>query len=174
MVALGVHFAMTTEMAARLSLNRPHTNADVIAFIEYLDSQFHALHAEGWVQETEKAWDGIHRCLSDGKLERGDTPGHSCILGSTDSFCVVQDDGELQWIVNLLDPDEVRRVAAAIQGIDRADLRRRYDCIDPESYYWFCMSEDDFEYTWDYFRRLQAFFQRAADAGRWVLFRADQ
>jgi hypothetical protein len=174
MTALGAHFALTPEMASRLDRNRRHTNADVIAFLQHLDSQFHALLAEGWVQETDKAWDGIHRCLTDGKLQRGDTPGHLCILGATERFWIRRGDGQLEWIVNLLDPDEVRRVAAAIGGINRAELQERYNGIDPESYYWFCMSEDDFEATWDYFQRLQAFFQRAADVGRWVVFRADQ
>ena len=38
----------------------------------------------------------------------------------------------------------------------------------------FSMSEQDFEATWDSFRRLRVFFERAADAGRWVVFRVDQ
>ncbi len=62
----------------------------------------------------------------------------------------------------------------AIRGIDRAELRRGYDRIDPDSFYRLCMSEDDFESTWDNFQRLLAFFERAADAGRWVVFKVDQ
>jgi hypothetical protein len=174
MVALGVHFAIPAETAARLSRDRSHTNADVIAFLEDLDRQFNALLAEGCLEMTDKAWDGIHRSLTDGKLELGSTPAHLCILGATERFWVRREDGQLDWIVNLLEPSEVRRVADAIRGIDRAEMRRGYDRIDPESFYWFCMSEDDFEYTWSSFMHLQAFFQRAADAGRWVVFRASQ
>jgi hypothetical protein len=161
-------------MAAGLDPERPHTNADVRAFIEYLDGQFPALMAQGWVQETDKAWDAIHRCLTDGTLREGDTPGHLCVLGATDYFWVVRDDGQIEWIVNLLDPADVRRAADAIRGIDRAELRRRYEGIDPEASYCFGKSEDDFEYTWSWFPHLQAFFQRAADAGRWMVFLADQ
>jgi Domain of unknown function (DUF1877) len=174
MVARGVHYAITTKMAARLDPERPHTNADVLAFIDFLDGQFHALLPEGWVQETDKAWDAIHRCMTDGTLEEGDTPGHLCVLGVTDYFWVVRDDGQVEWIVNLLDPDDVRRAAAAIRGIDRAELRRRYEGIDAAVYYRFGKSEDDFEYTWSWFPQLQAFFQRAVDAGRWVVFLVDQ
>jgi hypothetical protein len=174
MACLGVHFAITAEMAARLNYNRAPSTADVVAFIEYLERQFNTLLAEGWVEMTDKAWDGIHRCLTDGKLERGDTPGHLCILGATDRLWVRRADDQLEWIVNLLEPSEVRRVADAIQRIDRAEMRRGYDSIDPESFYRLCMSDDDFEATWDGFQHLRAFFQRAADAGRWVVFKVDQ
>jgi hypothetical protein len=156
-------------MAARLDPDQPHTNADVVAFLDYLDSQFDTLLAEGWVQETDKAWDAIHRCLTDGTLEEGDTPGHLCILGATDYFWVVLDDGQVDWIVNLLDPNEVRQGVGLIQGIDRAELRRLYADIDAASYP-FEKSDGDFAYTWNWFSHLQAFFQRAAAAGRWVVF----
>jgi hypothetical protein len=174
MACLGVHFAITAEVAARLNRDRPPSPADVVAFIEYLDSQFNALLVEGWVEMTDKAWDGIHRCLTNGKLEPGDTPGHLCILGATDHLWVRREDGQLEWIVNLLEPGEVRRVAVAIRGIDRPDIQRGYDRIDPESFYRLCMSEEDFEATWDSFRHLRAFFGRAAEVGRWVVFRVDQ
>jgi hypothetical protein len=157
-------------MAARIDPERPHCNADVVAFIDYLDAQFRSLLAEGWVQETDKAWDPIHRCLTDGTLEEGDTPGHLCVLGATDYFWVVRDDGQVDWIVNLLDPGEVRQAAEAIRGIDRAELRHRYDAIDAAEY---AGLVEDFEYTWSWFPQLQAFFQRAADSGRWVVFLAE-
>jgi hypothetical protein len=146
----------------------------VIELIEYLESQYYTLRAEGWVRPTSKAWDGIHRSLTDGKLETGSTPAHLCILGADEQFWIRREDGQLEYIVNLLEPADVRRVADAIRGIDRAELRRGYDRIDPESFYRLNMSEDDFEYTWDNFRELRAFFERAADAGRWVIFRVDQ
>jgi hypothetical protein len=158
-------------MAARLHPERPQSNGDVIAFIDYLDSQFEALLAEGWVQESDKSWDAIHRCLTDGTLEEGDTPGHLCVLGATDYFWVVLDNGQVDWIVNLLDPSEVRQAADAIRGIDRSELRRRYEGIDAASYR-FEKSGDDFEYTWSWFPHLEEFFQRAAGAERWVVFLA--
>jgi hypothetical protein len=174
MACLGTHFAVTPEVAARLNRDQPHTNADVIEFIEYLESQYAALRTEGWVKSTENAWDGIHRCLTDGKLETGNTPAHLCILGADEYFWVRREGGQLEWIVNLLEPSDVRRVADAIRGIDRAELLRGYEGIDPDSFYALNMSEHDFEYTWDNFRGLRALFERAVDAGRWVVFRVDQ
>lgn len=174
MACLGTHFAITEEVAARLNNDRPPNNNDILAFIEYLEDQYKALRAERWIAPTEKAWDAIHRCLTDGKLELGTTPAHLCILGSTERFWIRREDGQLEYIVNLLAPDNVRRVADAIRGIDQAEMHRGYDNIDPDSFYRLNMSEEDFEYTWDNFQRLQAFFQRAADAGRWVVFRVDQ
>jgi Domain of unknown function (DUF1877) len=174
MACLGAHFAISSEAAARLK-HGSLTNADIEAFIEYLGGIHADLRAKGWVVWTEKAWDGIHRCLTDGKLEIGNTPGHLCILGATERFWLRREDRELEYIINLLEPSEVRRVADAIRRIDRAEMRRGYDNIDPDSFYRLsAWSEDDFEYTWDYFQRLQVFFQRAADAGRWVVFRVDQ
>jgi hypothetical protein len=160
-------------MAMRLDPERPHTNENVIAFINFLEDHFQELQTDGGVQETDKAWDAIHRCLTDGTLEEGDTPGHLCVLGATDYFWVVDDKGQLEWIVNLLDPSEVRVAAAAIRGIDESELRRRYAAID-ESSYCFQKCEDDFQYPWSWFVPLQAFFERAAESKRWVVFVADQ
>jgi hypothetical protein len=174
MACLGVHFAITADVAERLTRDWPLSNVDAVARLEDLDRQFHVLHAEGWVKMTGKAWDGIHRSLTNGKLELGDTPRHLCILGATERLWVRREDGQLEYIVNLLEPSDVRRVADAIRGIDRAEMLRGYEGIDPESFYALNMSEDDFEYTWDNFRALRAFFERAADAGRWVVFCVDQ
>jgi hypothetical protein len=174
MACLGVHFAITAEVAARLNRDRPPAPGDVVAFLESLDRQFDTLLAQGWVEMTDKAWDGIHRSLTDGKLERGSTPRHLCILGATDRLWVRREDGQLEYIVNLLEPSDVRRVADAIRGIDRAELLRGYEGIDPDSFYALCMSEEDFEATWDSFRGLRAFFERVAEAGRWVVFKVDQ
>lgn len=170
MAGRGVHYAITSEMAARIDPERPHSDADVLAFIDYLDDHFTALGAEGWIQETDKAWDPIHRCLTDGTLVEGDTPGHLCVLGATDYFWVLLDDGQVDWIVNVLNPDEVRLVAETIQGIDRDELLRRSNAIDPVDSHG--LSADDLEYAWSYFPQLQAFFQRAAADERWVVFLA--
>lgn len=74
MACLGTHFAVPAEVAARLNQGGPLTSADVIHFIEYLESQYDALRTEGCVKSTENAWDSIHRRLTDGKLETGSTP----------------------------------------------------------------------------------------------------
>ncbi len=174
MACLGVHFAVTADVAARLTQDQPLGKADVVAFLEDLDRQFDALHAEGWVDMTDKAWDGIHRSLTNGKLELGNTPRHMCILGATERFWIRREDGQLEYVVNLLDPEDVRHVADSIRSIDRAEMLQGYEAIDPDSLYALCMSEEDFEATWDSFESLRAFFDRAAAAERWVVFRVDQ
>ena len=175
MACLGSHFAITAEMAERLTRDWPSDYTDARTRLEELETQFHSLHAEGWVETTDKAWDGIHRSLTDGKLELGSTPRHRCILGVTEQYFIRRDGGQLEYIVNVLDPADVRRVADAIRGVDRAGLLRGYEGIDPDSFYArYAMSEEDFEHTWENFQSLQGFFERAAAAGRWVVFRVDQ
>jgi hypothetical protein len=49
MACLGVHFAITADLAARLSRDWPVSNSDAVARLEDLGRQFHALHAEAWV-----------------------------------------------------------------------------------------------------------------------------
>src|ERR1700722_13573045 len=127
MACLGTHFVVPTTLGGRGNHARPPTPPDVIDFMEDLESQYGVLGAGGWVNSTEKAWDGIHRCLTDGKLETGSTPAHLCILGADEHFWVRREDRYLEWIVNLLEPSNVRRVADAIRDIDLIDLRRRYD-----------------------------------------------
>jgi len=174
MACLGVHHAVTADVADRLVRDWPADSFEKRIRLEDLERQFNALLAEGWLEMTDKAWDGIHRSLTDGKLELGSTPRHLCILGATERFWIRREDGQLEYIINLLDPSDVHRVADAIRGIDRDELQRGYEGIDPESLYWHYMSEEDFEATWEFFRSLRAFFERAATAGRWVVFKVDQ
>ncbi len=165
MGCLGVHFALPKDLAdVVLSLHEAEEVADM------LDDHFRELSANGWTQETDKAWDAIHRCLTDGKLEFGDGEEYLCVLGSGMIF--EYHDGD-EWIVNILYPEEVQSAFEVIEEIDEADFRRRYGRIDQASY-GFPKSEDGFEYTWSWFVPLREFFRRAAGAGRCVVFLADQ
>lgn len=162
MACRAVHFALTAEQSSRL-MDIPGTDADsMMAFVEDIERAWE----KEWLQETDKAWDAIHRCLTDGKLEYGDTPFHKCILGPGNLYA--EDD----YIISFLSPPEVKDVAAAIQDIDRDELRSRYDAIDTDSYGE--LSDDDFEYTWSSFSDLRDFFQRAAAANRAMMFTVDQ
>lgn len=162
MVCRAVHFALTTEQASRL-MNTPGANNDfLLAFVREIEEAWD----EEWLQETDKSWDAIHRCLTDGKLEFGDSPFHKCILGSDNLY-----EGN-DYIMSFLDPDEVKEVAEAIKDIDRDELGRRYSEIDTERYGE--LSDSDFEYTWSWFPHLRDFFQKAAAANRSMLFTVDQ
>ena len=74
--------------------------------------------------------------------------------------------------MNFITSTDVKAAAALMQGIDQTALRSAYDRIDPAKY--LDKSETDFEYTWMWFEVLKAFFRKAADAGRAVLFTVDQ
>ena len=167
MACLGVHFALTLEQSSRL-MDTPGMDDDgLLAFVLEIEEGPNGKGWDAeWVQETDKSWDAIHRCLTDGKLEWGRTPFHYCILGSDNLH-----EGD-DYIMNFLEQEEVKEVATAIKGIDRAELRRRYDDIDTETYGE--LSDSDFEYTWGWFSHLREFFQKAAAANRAMLFTVDQ
>jgi hypothetical protein len=120
-------------------------------------------------QETDKAWDAIHRSLTDGGLawDGGPYPLGHVILGG--ELLYEGDD----YILSLKSPQQVRDVAAALPQVTRDRLRAGYDRIDPADY-GFPLADEDFDYTWDWFQGLAEFYQRAADAGRAVIFTADQ
>ena len=78
-----------------------------------------------------------------------------------------------EYIISLVAPDDVKKVAVAIATIDETWFRDRYDAIDPNDY-GYPKSQEDFGYTWEYFQSLPPFFKRAGDAGRYVIFTVDQ
>src|SRR5262249_7314865 len=117
-----------------------------------------------WREETQKHWDPIHRCLTDGELDCGSTPLHRVIFADR-NLC---DDDDERYI-SLVTPKRVQAVAAAIRGIDKAWMRERYFAIDPEDYD-VALDEEDFDLTWEWFVLLRKFFERAAGAERWVTF----
>jgi hypothetical protein len=162
MACRGVHFAISDETAARMR----DVEGDDDALLEVV-SEVEETWDRDWLVETDKAWDAIHRCLTDGSLEWGASPGHKCILGERNLY-----EGD-DYLINLLSPGDVRVVAATVCPIDKAELRRRYSALDPAQYDG-PMTEEDFEYTWENLRDLQSFFAKAAGQGRWVLFSVDQ
>jgi hypothetical protein len=60
-------------------------------------------------------------------------------------------------------------VATALQPLDKNWFRIRYFAIDRKDYR-LNFGEQDSEYTWDYFKGVRDFYQKAADGGRWVIF----
>jgi hypothetical protein len=74
------------------------------------------------------------------------------------------------YVVYIIAAD-VQDVADALGGVDRMWLRRRFDAIDDPDYRG-ARDDADFEYTWDGFVDVQAFYRRAAAARRAVLFTA--
>jgi hypothetical protein len=164
MACRGVHFALTEDQVRSL--------LDAVDDEERMEV-IEAIEEEGWEeadgQETDKAWDAIHRCLADGTLEPdgGAYPLNRAVLGGKQLH-----EGE-DYVIALVMPDEVREVASALAELDRNWLRERYETLASIDYDR-SVSEDDFEYTWQWFEPLKGFYQRAASAGRAVVFTVDQ
>jgi hypothetical protein len=162
-VSLGVHFALSTQDEARLLAAAGDDDA-VIGVVEQIEEgSFAGPHCD-----SDKAWDALHRCLTDGKLEyaNGSYPLRAAVLGGRQ---LVED---AEYTVSYVSADQVRDVAEALSVIEEDWLRRRYDTLGDTDYAG-PMDEDDFEYTWDALEDIREFFAVAAEAGRAVIFTVD-
>jgi hypothetical protein len=128
---------------------------------------------EAWekpfIVESDKAWDAIHRCLTDGSLlyVSGEYPLNHCICGGR------QLHRRRGYTASFVSAPKVKAVAAALAKITKAWMRKRYDQIDPEEYDEVEMGDEDFAYTWENFLDVRRLYKRAAEAGRAVLFTVD-
>jgi hypothetical protein len=128
---------------------------------------------EAWedpfVVETDKAWDTIHRCLTDGSLLyiSGEYPLNHCICGGRQLI------RGRDYTVTFVSAPQVKDVAAALAKITRAWTRKRYDQIDPEEYDEVEMGDEDFGYTWENFRTCAGSSRRprkraGQSSSRWI------
>lgn len=167
MSALAVLFAITDSDVESFSKAQQSAEADeaVMSVVEDIEERWD----EQWLEQNDKAWDAIHRCLTDGRLEfeGGEYPLGLCILGG-----VQLGDGD-DYIVSLKSAAEVADIAAAIESIGQADFRTRYFAIDAEDYDGE-IGDEDYNYTWEYFQGVKEFYVKAANAGRAVIFTVDQ
>jgi hypothetical protein len=163
MACRGVLFAIDdVTVAALLAAGSDREVMDVIERIEQAWD-------EAFLAETDKAWEAMHRALSDGSLDprAGDYPLNRAILGGEHLF------RGIDYVVALVPKAEVPEVAAALAAIDDIEMGRRYDRLVPSDYaaeY----GDDDREATVEYFRAVADLYQRAARAGRAVVFTVDQ
>jgi len=163
MGCLGVHFALDEQEVRKLK-SGPFRKVGQL--LELLEEYF---GNREWFQETDKAWDGIHRALTDGELawDNGSYPFNHVIMGGERLYF------KSDHILVLKTPDQVRDIAAALQGVTREKLKNGYSLITAENCDWE-PSEQDWEYTWSWFVPLCDFYQRAAKANRYVVFSATQ
>ena len=167
MGCLGVHFALTEREVARL-----RSLKDEDARLEHLQEEIEEQYLgeeKQFTAESDKSWDAMHRALTDGQLtwDGGTYPLKHTVLAG-ESLYTGSD-----YIMSLKTPQQVRDVAVALPSITEEDFRKRYFAIDAKGY-GFPLSDDDFNYTWDNFQGLREFYTRATQAGRFVLFTADQ
>ncbi|MEV2238375.1 YfbM family protein [Micromonospora sp. NPDC049891] len=157
---LGVHFAITSEQGR--SLLAADDGDEVGELLEDIEESW---DDDASKVDTDKAWDAIHRCLTDGTLdpEGGVYPLSHAVLGGRH----LDDD----YYVVYVSAAKVRDVAEALRTVDRTWLRRRFDAIDDRDYDG-AHDDEDFEYTWRNFVDVKAFYDRAAAAERAVIFTA--
>jgi hypothetical protein len=161
-MSLGVHFALDDELAGRLLA--ADGNDEVMALIEEIEEELDADHCD-----SDKAWDAIHRSLTDGCLaaDNGSYPLNALILGGHQLL------EDADYTVSYLPREQVREVAAAVGLVDRPRLRAGYLTIEAHDYAYADLSDEDFDYTWSNFLDIVAFFDRAAQAGHHVIFTVD-
>jgi hypothetical protein len=161
MGCLGVHFSIPPDRGAELYDGDQAARAFVAGLEEEWD--------EYYLQQTDKAWDAIHRCLSDGTLAwgRGEWPLNGAVLGGEP--CYLGTD----YIIASIDDDDVTEIAAALDQVTQPWLRERFARL-PAHGYAGLVDEDAFDYTWYWFELMRAFFRKTADEGRQIVFTADQ
>jgi Domain of unknown function (DUF1877) len=167
MGCLGVHFALSADEAARLKSFA--TDAERLEFLtEELEENYFGEH-DDLLAQSDKAWDGIHRTLTDGRFayDNGEYPLNHVIMGGEILY------GNSDYIMVLKTPQHVVDIARAIQSITEEDFKSRYRKIDQRECDW-PLSKDDCNYSWDWFQGVRDLFQRAAKENRFVLFTASQ
>lgn len=162
MACRGVHFAIDASQAARL-LGAEDDDELVALVTEEMEEEWELAF------ETDKAWDALHRCLSDGTLEPdgGTPPLNRVFFGGR----ILNEDDD--YFVVLATPDEVREIAQALAAIGPDWIAERYDTLAFPDYQ-AVKSEEDRHYTLAAFEGLPAFYARAAREGRHVIFTVDQ
>ena len=163
MTCRGVHFALSEKDAGRLLA--AEDNPAVMAIIGEVEEAWD----EAWLAESDKAWDALHRCLSNGTLyyDEGEYPLNRTVLGGKHLY-----EGD-DYVVAYVAPNEVKDVAAALAALSEADFRARYDLIDVDDYDGE-HGDPDFKATWERFLGVRELFRKAAAAGRCVVFTVDQ
>ncbi len=165
MSCLGVLFSLDKKTVDRLK-----SFSDDEERLDYLQGDIEKIYFDEnpeWVCELDKAWDAIHRTLTDGKLEwtNGTYPLNHFILGG--EILYSQDD----YIMTLKSPQQVSDIYNALASVTAEMFRPKYFQIDKSIYE---TSDEDLEYTWEWFDQSREFWKRAAADGRYVLFTADQ
>ncbi len=161
----GVHFALSSEQEANL-LAAVGDDERVMEIIEGIEEEW----ADEFLVESDKAWDGMHRCFCDGKLlyEGGAYPLNHMVCGGRQ---LLQSD-DAPGTVTYVSASQVSDVARAAETISRLDLLARYKKIKQRGYQ-FRLGEEDFEYVWENFKDVAKFFAAASAAGRAVVFSVD-
>jgi hypothetical protein len=109
-------------------------------------------------QSVDKAWGDIHRCLSDGTLD-GTGEGPLCDVAVGEELICETDSEDY---IHLKRPSKAAAIAAALRPVTQAWLRTRHRQLTNR--------DSTFAYVWQWFKKMRAFYRRAAKAGLAVVF----
>jgi hypothetical protein len=160
-MSLGMHFAITDDDRRKLL----ELEGDEDGISDYVHEVIEE-RDDDYNVAIDKAWDAIHRSLTDGRLafDNGSSPLNLAILGGK-----LLTSGEDELVV-LVDKDQVPAVAAALMAVTEQSLRTGYERIDAGDYAEF--GDEDFDYMWENFADLADFWRQTAASKRHVIFTA--
>ena len=166
MACRGVFFALNpTQKDHLLALDNDERRLD------YIQEEIETAWDEEHLLQTDKAWDAIHRCLTNGTITavRSPDPLGKLILGGIQLYSDPQ-----RYIINLTVSSDLPEISTALRAITKELLRTRYDQLIATDYPHELISEQDWEYTWDWFSDIPGFVERAVREGRSIIFTVDQ
>ena len=180
MACLAVLFALNEQEVQKLkSVKRQNRS-------EYLHEEIEEIFFEEYPEltcELDKAWDAMHRMLTDGNLnfENKFPPLCNVIFGGEFLYGLVRKSSgkiicprtEDDEYMILKTPEQVEEIAQALPNRTKEECRKCYYMIDIEDY-GFPTDEEDFEYTWEYLQNSVNFWKRASEEKRYVLFAVDR
>ena len=142
MSARGVHFAVSP--AQEKLLWGAKSDRKLMGLVEEIEEAWE----KPFVCDTDKAWNAIHRCLTDGSLlyVSGEYPLNHCICGGRQLFLGAR----LHGLLRLSSSGEGCRFSS-LAKITKAWMRKGHDQLDPEEYDEVELGDEDFEYTWENF-----------------------
>lgn len=167
MACLGVHFALSSDDVALLLSKQ--NDEERLSFVQEGIEERYFDGPRRYIAQSDKAWDAMQRAHSDGLLsyEGGEYPLNHAVLGGQPLY------SDEDYIISLKTPEQVKDVALVLAGLTQAQFRELYAAINPEEY-GFDLTDEDFRYTWQWFKEVCTLYQTAASEGRHVLFTADQ
>lgn len=157
----GVHFALTNSQTQAVLAAKD--DVELMSAIEIIEEEWDS----EYLAESDKAWDAIHRCLTDGSLlyENGEYLLNHCICGGQQLY-----KGE-EYTVCYVSAAQVKDVAAALNQITESWMREQYFSIPRNKYGE--LSEDDFQYTWEWFQAVRQLYKKASAKDKVVIFTVD-
>ena len=110
MSCLGVHFALNADDMAELRQTDLHDEEALQNYLANLEARYLGEEGGEHSAESAKAWDAMHRLLTDGRLEyqNGEYPLNHTGGGEDDTY-----------IISLKTPVQVQDIAQALMTIDQ-------------------------------------------------------